>query len=189
MTTDRRTDWLNERSNCYVEFKYDDPQRFKAFHRFFRAMRGWTRRSSHLAFYHDEHDSLWVVRASGDDNSGQRLRHTEDWLRVLTAEDRDLLGLPPLPEARRYLALWDAILPDEAEFEAHTDPQLRRLWEFDNMLGFFDFVAYELTACEIVGPNTARLEYAAFDFPYGGKLALEEVMLFFGFWRVIAQSD
>lgn len=189
MSVDRRTDWLNEQSNCYVEFKYDDPHRFKTFHRFFRTLRAWTRRHSHLEFYHDEHETLRIVRRSGDDNSAMPLETTEDWLRVLTADDRDLLGLPTLPEARRYLALWDAILPEEAEAEARTDPQLRRLWEFDNMLAFFDFIAYELTACEIVGPNVARLEYAAFDFPYGGRMALEEVMLFFGFWRVIDQSD
>ena len=62
------------------------------------------------------------------------------------------------------------------------------LADFTDMLNRWQDVEYELVEIVQDEPDRARLSYSTFKYPFQGKEALEELLMFFGFLSILDDS-
>lgn len=184
--------------DCFVEFRVPDKERFEVLRRFFEPLRAWTR--------NQEADlspvSTQTMRALGMDQTQEHpalptrdetvQRHDfakpEEWLLSLRPADLSMLGMPIHADAIKALREWQGLSRRERRTLIDTKEnrrELRVLADFTDMLTCWKDVEYELVSLEMRDSDLARLTYSTYDFPFTGKNAIEEMLMFFGFFSIV----
>lgn len=198
--------WLDNKPNCTLEFRVYDPERFQLLQRFFGNLKEWTQNLntetnasqspigdtavSRPMAARPSDDTQEALKVSAEDDTRQRRNFSkpEEWLLALRPQDLDALGMPDHPEAIRALREWHGMSRRERRKITRGNRDLQTLADFADMLRHWQDVEFELITCEMVERDTARIEYSTFDFPFQGKVALEEFLLFFGFFSITRDS-
>lgn len=198
--------WLDNKPNCTMEFRVYDTERFQMLQRFFGSLKEWTQsldaedtssapnmgdtavNRSLMARPTDDTQEALKITAEDDTRQRRNFSKPEEWLLAFRPQDLDALGMPDHPEAIRALRDWHGMSRRERRKVTRGNPDLQILADFADMLRHWQDVQFELVACEMVERDTARIEYSTFDFPFKGKVALEELLLFFGFFSITRDS-
>jgi hypothetical protein len=188
------------RPDCFVEFRVLDKERFDILRRFFEPLRAWTR--------HQDADaalspiSTQTMRALGFDQTQEYpalasrdetvqrsdFARPEEWLLSLRPADMVTLQMPTHAEAIKALREWQGLARRERRTlinSRENSKQLRVLADFMDMLECWKDVQYELVSLEMSDSDLGRIIYSTFDFPFEGKSAIEEMLMFFGFFSIV----
>lgn len=188
--------------NCAIEFRVHDPQRYSLLERFFQPLRDYTRniepqalkiqddvtavgRSTLMTF--DENDT----KTDEETHSKRPFAKPEEWLLALRPQDLEALKMPTHREAIEAIREWQGLTRRERRKLIKTKDNakvLRNLADFTDMLRYWQAVEYELISIEQTDPDKARIRYSAFDYPFEGKVALEELLMFFGFLSILKDT-
>jgi hypothetical protein len=191
--------WLESKPNCYIEFRVYDRERFELMQRFFDTLRDWTRdlggepqragESVGTLAVDDTQESRQVnISAAEETHERRNFSKPAEWLLAFTPDDLEALGMPPHREAIKALQSWQGLSRRERRKETRGNRELQTLADFTSMIRHWQDVEYELISCEMTESDRGRIEYSTFNFPYKGKVALEELLLFFGFFSIIHES-
>ncbi|GAB5490806.1 MAG: hypothetical protein Phog2KO_10210 [Phototrophicaceae bacterium] len=187
--------------SCTIEFRVHDPERYSLLERFFQALREYTK-SIDRPKPEIQDDVTAVGRgtllASADDETNleetiakKQFSRPEEWLLTLRPQDLEQLNMPNHRESILAIRDWQGLSRRERRklIKAQENAKvLRNLADFTDMLRYWQDVEYELVALEQTDPDKARIRYTAFDFPFKGKVALEELLMFFGFLSILKDS-
>lgn len=147
-----------EQTNEYIEFAVTHSQRFEALQRVFDKLK----------------------RDKDEDN----IDEDEPYLNLFDEEARQYFRGSTPEEDSAGAEKWYA-----TRIEARwSDPSLQRGWDFDSMIDAFKNGEYVLLSCEMVSPTTARLNFYALAYPYGGTGCMQALVESFGF-QVLMISD
>lgn len=174
------------RQHCYIEFRVTDNQRFEVFLRFFNAMRTYTRQR-YADIKMENMDPNQTMVSEGTFRA-KTYSKDEDWMLAFKPDDLEYLKMPPHREAITSLRKWRDLSRKERRADINKDPQLQTLADFVDMLRAFRDVEFELVNCAMHDADSARIEYTTYQYPFDGKSALEEMLLFFGFFSIIEDS-
>jgi hypothetical protein len=199
--------WLDHKPNCFVEFRVLDKKRFEIFMRFFNPLREWTQNfdatgpdidtieddatlASH-GYAHDDTQESFGVSAKEETKQRRAFAKPEEWLLAFRPQDLKYLGLPEHVASINTMRSWQGLSRRERrkaiKDDGNTD-DLRMLSDFTDMLQHWQDIEYELIECEMHEADRARITYSTFDFPFEGKVALEETLMFFGFFAIVNDS-
>lgn len=144
----------------FVEFVVHDPARFRALQRVFEELK--------------------------KDKAADRFRASDDWLGVVDAEARARFtgANTPTREAREVAMELD---PRPIRITP-TSKTTGLVWDFFSMIDAFQNGEYELRSCDMVGPTTARWNFFALAYPYGGVGCMVALIEAHGF-RVTGIND
>jgi hypothetical protein len=205
---DMSENWLDHKPNCFIEFRVNDKQRFEIFMRFFTPLKEWTQNldatgpalevveddstyASRSAYAKDDTQERLSVSAKEETKQRREFSKPEEWLLAFRPKDLEYLGLPQHAPAVRAMRSWQGLSRRERrnaiKAQGNTD-DLRLLSDFAEMLRYWQDVEFELITCEMHESDRARITYSTFDFPFEGKAALEETLMFFGFFSIINDS-
>lgn len=190
--------------NCFIEFRVYDTEKFAIFQRFFTPLRRFTQKVTDPASIDDTQEfnaattqeafAVSPSSATTSESTQERKSYTnpEEWLLALRPQDLQKLGMPNHASAIQYLRDWRGISRRERRdqikaADADTD-QLYTLADFADMMRRWEDVQYELVHCEMTASDSARITYSTYRFPFEGKAALEETLLFFGFLSILNDS-
>lgn len=187
-------------TRCYLEFRVYDKQRFEIFKRFFAALQARTQRGNNSTT--DEtlatrvpvspiaktQEVSAVTASRGDSVQTSDFARPEQWLLVLRPQDVAYLGLPPHIEAINALKEWGDLSRRERRKRIKGHKTLQTLADFADMLKYWAEVEYELVSCEMVEADRGRIDFVSDHYPFEGKPALEELLLFFGFFSIVSDS-
>ncbi len=193
------------RPNCFIEFRIHDPERYTLLDRFFQPLREYTRTIEPRTAKDDgmatmEHKAVsafaetqesFRITAQEDTQVRRKFSKPEEWLLALRPQDLDTLRMPSHRESIEAIRSWQGLSRRERRkaIKAHENSrQLRSVADFLDMLKYWQDVEYELIALEQTDPDKGRIRYSAFDYPYKGKAALEELLMFFGFLSILKES-
>ena len=185
--------------NCTIEFRVHDPQRYSLLERFFQPLRDYTRnieadtppmqddvtavgRNSLMTF--DEAEA----NTADETHSKRPFTKPEEWLLALRPQDLDDLKMPSHREGIEAIREWQGLTRRERRKLIKTKDNakvLRNLADFTDMLRYWQEVEYELISLEQTDPDKAQIRYSAFEYPFEGKVALEELLMFFGFLSIL----
>lgn len=134
-----------------------------------------------------------VLRFTAKDDTQARRHFAKpaEWLLALRPQDLDFLGMPAHRDSIEAIRGWQGLSRRErrkAIKEHENRRQLRGLADFLDMLKYWQDVEYELVSLKQTDPDKARISYATFDYPFKGKAALEELLMFFGFLSILKDS-
>lgn len=192
-------------TNCFIEFRVQDPERFVLLERFFDALRDYTKNLAPTPINEDAtiatRGGLLGTSTDGIED-GEKLSNAdtqtrpqfikpEEWLLALRPQDLDALRMPSHREAILAIRDWQGLSRRERRnaIKAQDNKrQLRGLADFMDMLKYWQDVEFELVALEQTDSDLARIRYQAFDYPFKGKVALEELLMFFGFLSILRDS-
>lgn len=193
-----------KKPNCYIEFRVYDEQRYEIFLRFFEPLRKYTQNDNGASesdattasrtpsVSHDDVTAEHIAFSSSDDTrSGRQFAKPEEWLLALRPQDLEYLGMPSHRDAIEAFRSWQGLSRREQRKAIKGSPNQERLQvlsDFGNMLRYWQNVEFELIACNRDESDRASLIYSTFDFPFEGKVALEELLMFFGFLSIINDS-
>lgn len=192
-----------KKPNCYIEFRVYDEQRFAILQRFFEPLKNYTESDDSDAHSdgttanrtpasHTDATQESVTFLSSEDTRARRhFAKPAEWLLALRPQDLELLGMPNHRDAIEAFRSWQGLSRREKRkaIRAHPDKErLLVLSDFGNMLRYWQDVEFELVALERDESDLASIKYSTFDFPFEGKVALEELLMFFGFLSIINDS-
>lgn len=196
--------WLDNKLECYIEFRVNEPTRYEIFLRFFMALRSWTQRytaqtkeetitSRSVAAFTHMSETQETRSLNADDTTSQRRQFgkPEEWLLAFRPQDLENLGLPQHMESIQHLREWQGLSRRERRKYIKTSENTEALYilaDFVDMLRYWQQIEFELGACDMQGTDLARLSYVPFDFPFKGKEALEELLMFFSFFSIIKDT-
>jgi hypothetical protein len=173
--------------NCVIEFRVTDEQRFQIFLRFFESLRTQTQSRSPM-----QANSIADTIANAATLKAKSYDSPEEWMLTFRPQDLAYLKLPPHRDAIQALKRWQGLTRKERRTDIKEngsgDPALQTLAEFVDMLKHFQHIEYELVRCEKTSSDSARIDYTAYSYRFRGKVALEEMLLFFGFFSIINDS-
>jgi hypothetical protein len=132
-----------------------------------------------------------AIGSSEDTRAHRNFAKPEEWLLALRPQDLKYLGMPSHRESIEAFRSWQGLSRRDKRKAIKADPngdQLQILDDFGNMLGYWQKVEFELVTCERDESDRASLIYSTYDFPFEGKVALEELLMFFGFLSIINDS-
>ena len=192
------------RPKCFIEFRIHDPERFTLLERFFNPLRDYTReiepqianddatagRTPVVSAFAETQESFRIT-PQDDTQARRKFAKPEEWLLALRPKDLDALRMPAHREAVEAIRSWQGLTRRErrkAIKAQENSKQLRGLADFLDMLKYWQDVEYELISLEQPDPDKGRINYSAFDYPYKGKVALEELLMFFGFLSILKES-
>lgn len=191
----------NVRANCFIEFRVMDKKRFDILVRFFEPLRNYTRNEGvsatsdtmanrFMAISPD--DTQENVNVSQVDETKQRnnFAKTEEWLLAFRPADLEYLNMPPHKDAILALREWQGLSRRERRkiLKQSDNNLLQVLADFVDMMRYWQSVEYELVTCEMHESDRGRITYSSFKYPFEGKPAIEELLLFFGFFSIINDS-
>jgi len=193
------------RPNCFIEFRIHDPERYTLLERFFKPLRDYTRTIEPRTAKGDdmatmEHRAVsafaetqesFRITALEDTQTHRKFSKPEEWLLALRPQDLDFLRMPSHRESIEAIRSWQGMTRRERRkaIKAHENrKQLRGVADFLDMLKYWQDVEFELSELKQTDPDKARISYSAFDYPYKGKAALEELLMFFGFLSILKES-
>ncbi|MEM9953696.1 MAG: hypothetical protein AAF846_18955 [Chloroflexota bacterium] len=190
---------------CYIEFRIQDPERFTLLERFFAPLRDYTKsitpqtprddttavgRETLLA--NSFQDTQVSRRINVDDTRSRgQFAKPEEWLLALRPQDLDALKMPSHRDSIIALREWQGLSRRERRkaIKAHENKrQLRGLADFMDMLKYWQDVEFELLTLQQTDSDLGRISYQTFDYPFKGKVALEELLMFFGFLSILRDS-
>ena len=192
---------MSVKPNCYIEFRVIDTKRFEILLRFFDPLKKWTQdMGSPAQQMGASADDTIVARVNKDDTQESGLvipeetrqrsnfGKPEEWLLAFRPKDLEYLRMPTHADSIRVLRDWQGLSRRERRRfirEYDEQHQLQQLADFIDMMRHWQDVEYELVACEMHESDRARITYSTFDYPFEGKLALETLLMFFGFFSII----
>lgn len=187
--------------SCTIEFRVHDPQRYSLLERFFQALRDYTRNlDTNMPQLQGDATAMGrgMLLASANDEvsleetiAKKQFSRPEEWLLTLRPQDLEQLNMPNHRESILAIRDWQGLSRRERRKlikSQENSKVLRNLADFTDMLRYWQDVEYELVALEQTDPDKARIRYVAFDFPFKGKVALEELLMFFGFLSILKDS-
>ncbi|MDQ7028167.1 MAG: hypothetical protein Q9P01_11995 [Anaerolineae bacterium] len=199
--------WLDHKPNCFIEFRVNDNQRFELFMRFFKPLKAWTHNldtiSPNIGTVDDDSTIARIEYGKADtqehfsvsaiEETKQRREFSkpEEWLLALRPQDLEFLGMPQHAPSVIAMRSWQGLSRRErrkAIREQGNTDELRVLADFADMLRYWQDVEFELIECDRHESDRARITYSTFGFPFEGKVALEETLMFFGFFSIITDS-
>jgi hypothetical protein len=142
----------------YIEFAVTDEKRFQDLQRFFNKLKA-------------DKDEEGI----GDD---------EGYLALIDEAARKYYVWATPEENTLWAEKWFAT-PIETRF---IDPSLKRGWDFGSMIDAFRNGEYSLLSCKLVSSNTARLNFYAHAYPYGGTGCMQALIESFGF-KILMIAD
>ncbi|MGB7341621.1 MAG: hypothetical protein WBC91_22180 [Phototrophicaceae bacterium] len=195
------------RPTCYIEFRIHDPERFTLLGRFFTPLREYSQtidpseQSSYddvtaqgigtlLSGFADTQEARQFV-SKEDTKTRGHFAKPEEWLLALRPQDLDMLNMPAHRDAILALREWQGLSRRERRkaIKSHENSrQLRGLADFMDMLKYWQDIEFELVELQQTDPDRARIRYRAFSYPFKGKVALEELLMFFGFLSILRDS-
>lgn len=194
--------WQTHKPNCYIEFRVNDQERFATFVHFFKTLRQWTQSldrnygatDTTLAARtpvrpSDETQEITLTRQEKT-LSRREFGRPAEWMLAFRPTDLESMGMPTHSEAVKVLDQWQGLTRRERRkhIKAQTNKrQLQILADFVDMIRYWQDVEYKLVSCE-KDLDLGRIEYSTFDFPFKGKVALEELLMFFGFFSIVHDS-
>lgn len=195
------------RPNCFIEFRVNDPERYDLLERFFNPLRDYTNtlalsinppdaddvtatgRGRLLAFEETQETGRLITQ--DETVAHKQFARPEEWLLALRPQDMEMLRMPSHRDSILALRDWHGISRRErrkAIKSSENKRQLRGLADFVDMLKYWQDIEFELVELDRTDPDRARIRYLAFDYPYKGKAALEELLMFFGFLSILKES-
>lgn len=192
-----------KKPNCYIEFRVYDEQRYEIFLRFFDPLKRYTQNedgetasdvttSSRTPISHEDPTEEHMAFSSSEATRARRqFAKPEEWLLAFRPQDLEYLGMPPHREAIEAFRTWQGLSRREKRKAIKKHPnkeQLLILSDFGNMIKYWQDVEFELVAVERDESDRASIIYSTFDFPFEGKVALEELLMFFGFLSILNDS-
>lgn len=199
--------WLDHKPNCFIEFRVNDEQRFEVFMRFFDPLKEWTQNLdgmnpilaefdddatlAQIGFHEDDTQEHFAVSAKEETKERREFSKPEEWLLAFRPKDLEYLGMPEHAPAIIAMRSWQGLTRRERRkaIKAERDSdKLSMLADFGDMLRLWQDVEFELIDCEMHEADRARITYSTFGFPFQGKPALEEMLMFFGFFSIINDS-
>lgn len=192
----------SNKPNCTIEFRVHDTQRYEILERFFIPLREYTQNHAPnsvdsevtptslnpVVAASDSTQETMVVDAKDETIKRHEFARPEEWLLALRPQDLTYLGMPEHRQAIVALRNWQGLSRRErraAIKSADNSKQLRTVADFSDMLKYWQDVEFELLELEKTDPDKASISYATFDFPFDGKVALEELLMFFGFLSIL----
>jgi hypothetical protein len=194
---------IYEKPNCYIEFRVYDEKRFQILQRFFEPLKDYTQNDNSDAHsdtttanrtpvsHADETQEHIAFSSTEATRARRHFAKPEEWLLALRPQDLELLKMPEHPNAIVAFRSWQGLSRREKRKLIKADPnkeQLQMLSDFGNMLRYWQDVEFELVALKRDESDRASIVYSTFDFPFEGKVALEELLMFFGFLSIINDS-
>jgi hypothetical protein len=188
--------------NCYIEFRVYDAKRFEIMQRFFEPLRAYTQNIDTEPSADDvtmparsatsiEESEQSLVMAKEETRSRRQFAKPEEWLLALRPQDMSYLGMPQHKDSILTMRAWYGLSRKERRETikaASNREELQMLADFTDMLNHWQDVEYELVELVQDEPDRARLSYSSFKFPFVGKEALEELLMFFGFLSILDNS-
>lgn len=194
--------WQDHKPNCYIEFRVNDQERFAVLVHFFKSLRQWTQGLD--SGYGDADSTLASRQPTRPSDETQEITLTRqeqtisrrefgrpaEWMLAFRPKDLQFMRMPDHAEAVKTLDQWQGMSRRERRryIKAQDNKQeLQILADFVDMIRYWQDVEFTLISCE-KDLDLGRVEYSTFDFPFKGKVALEELLLFFGFFSIIHNS-
>jgi hypothetical protein len=188
--------------NCYIEFRVYDAKRFEIMQRFFEPLRAYTQNIETQPSADDvtmpartasaiEEAEQSLVMAKEETRQRRQFARPEEWLLALRPQDMTYLGMPQHKDAILTMRAWYGLSRKERRESIKAAPnreELQMLADFTDMLTRWQDVEYELVELVQDEPDRARLSYSTFKYPFQGKEALEELLMFFGFLSILDDS-
>ncbi|AFZ14187.1 hypothetical protein Cri9333_3358 [Crinalium epipsammum PCC 9333] len=131
--------------------------------------------------------SEYIEFAVTDDKRFEDLQRVFNQLKMDKDEDN-------ISDDEQYLSLFDEearkyfVWSTPEEDALWTDPSLNCGWDFGSMIDAFKNGEFSLLSCEKVSLNTARLNFYAHAYPYGGTGCMQALVESFGF-KVLVIDD
>jgi hypothetical protein len=192
-----------KKPNCYIQFRVYDERRFEILLRFFEPLKRYTQNddedtpgdvttSSRTPISHtDPTEESLAFSSIEATRSHRQFAKPAEWLLALRPQDLDYLGMPPHRESIAAFRAWQGLSRREMRKAIKATPnpaQLQILSDFGNMLNYWQNVEFELVDIQREESDRASIIYSTYDFPFEGKAALEELLMFFGFLSIINDS-
>lgn len=195
-------DWKRDKPSCFIEFRVYDEQRYQMMAHFFKPLRDHTKNLGQMyvgsgisaptiATSLDDTQEALVVGTAEQTQARRQFGRPEEWLLALRPPDMQLLNMPDHRTCINTLRDWQGLSRRERRKlirASENKNELRSLADFVDMLRYWQDVEFELLELEQTASDKAQISYIAFDFPFKGKAALEELLLFFGFLSVLNDS-
>lgn len=192
-------DWKAVKPNCYIEFRVYDARRFEILQRFFAPLKTYTQHieaepgaddvtmpGRSISSIDDTEQSLLATKE--ETRARRQFAKPEEWLLALRPQDMSYLGMPLHKDSILTMRAWYGMTRKERREAIKAAPnrdELQMLADFTDMLNRWQDVEYELVDLVQDEPDRATLTYSTFNFPFNGKEALEELLMFFGFLSIL----
>ncbi|MCS6836326.1 MAG: hypothetical protein NZ750_09950 [Anaerolineae bacterium] len=175
---------------CYLVFRIHDEARFATLKHFFATLRSSASQrisSKDQQGEKEKTSEMRAVRPSDATVATRRLPFDkpENWLLGLRPIDMQALGLPPHMESINVLKRWRSMSARERRDAIQGDESLQNLADFADMLALFDGLEISFVGLERLDKDRARLDFTFPTFPYDHRGALEELLMFFGFFSIL----
>lgn len=191
-----------QEANCSIAFRVFDDERFAVFQRFFQALKQWSQQqakepgsgadtTAQRIPVSSTADTQEATIITSDQATQSRMGKPEQWLLTLRPQDLDSLGLPLHTTAIQLLRTWSTISRRErrSEIKRNAEPsKAQALADFADMLSYWQDAEIALVECSREGRDLARIRYATLHYPFQGKSALEEMLMFFGFFNIVEDN-
>lgn len=188
--------------NCYIEFRVYDAKRFEILQRFFSPLKTYTQNieaepnaddvtmPGRGVSFMDDTDSNRLATKE-ETHARRQFAKPEEWLLALRPQDMSYLGMPQHKDAILMMRSWYGLSRKERREmikSAANRDEMQMLADFTDMLNHWQDVEYELVDLAQDEPDRAQITYSTFNFPFNGKEALEELLMFFGFLSILGDS-
>lgn len=188
---------------CYIEFRIHDPERFTLLERFFKPLKEYSQaliaqinntdddtalgRGTLFSSFEETQETLKIGTIE-ETMARRQFAKPEEWLLAFRPQDLEKLRMPKHAEAIAVMREWQGMTRRERRkaIKAHDNrKQLRGLADFTDMLKYWQDVEFELVSLLQTDPDKGRITYTTFNYPFNGKAALEELLMFFGFLSIL----
>lgn len=196
--------WETTKANCFIEFRVLDKKRFEILKRFFDALQAAlsspnaddgddSTLASRSTIIADTQETRQVAEETRPRKSTGNFDKPEQWLLSFRPQDLEYLRMPPHADSIKMLREWSALSRRERRrhikaTKADATGDLHILADFADMLKKWNSIEYDLITCEMHESDRARVTYSTYKFPFEGKAALEDMLIFFGFLSFINDS-
>lgn len=199
--------WQESKPNCFVEFRVYDQERYDVLARFFKPLKTYTQLHQADIVAQQELDVYSSLPSANPSDVTQetfvafhldetQMHYTEfarpeQWLLSFRPQDLDLLGMPSHTDAIKAIKSWQGLSRRErrkAIKAQENTKQLRTVADFVDMLRYWQDIEYHLISLEQTDSDMGRITYSTYDFPFKGKVAIEELLIFFGFLSILKDS-
>jgi len=188
-------DWKLDKPNCIIEFRIYDEKRYRTMAHFFKPLREYTHNLGNTTLSPDasteETQERRQIGATEVTTTRRNFAKPEEWLLALRPTDMAFLGMPDHKNAIIILRDWQGLSRRERRQlikASDQKKQLQALADFNDMLRYWQDVEFELLELQQIAPDKAHIVYSTFDFPFKGKAALEELLMFFGFLSILKHT-
>jgi hypothetical protein len=184
----------------------NDKERFDILMRFFTPLKAWTQNLDATGpqvvmidedatlvrkFAKEDTQEHHAISAKEETKLRREFSRPEEWLLSFRPKDLEFLGMPQHAAGVIAMRSWQGLSQRERRKVIRGEDnaeQLRVLADFADMIRYWQDVEFELIVCEMHEPDRARITYSTFGFPFEGKPALEEMLMFFGFFSIVNDS-